>query len=146
MSSRKRYGRKLGSCSTPKKLRLSDNQNGGNCFAINRYVFCELKSGLQVKFEDGILFDSTKVASSLFPTATRCGITEFTDINWDEAITSSVLDLEVRKVDSPKKVTEPQTQSVERILENLLADKVHSVLKETKQIMKNRNVDIESMQ
>lgn len=88
-----------------------------------------------------ILFDSSKVVSNLFPaTASRKAIDDSMVINWSEASTSSVMDF--HGSNSPMKLTAAQQlaePSDERNLERFIEEKLESLLKETKQWMKNKH-------
>lgn len=89
------------------------------------------------------------VSSQLPATTSRKAIDESININWNEAFTSSVLDcrridLPIKAVPSTAQLTDPCN---ERQVERFIMEKLHSVFKETKQLMKNENgIDINSMQ
>lgn len=146
-SATKRFGNKLVSDSTiTKRLRLSDPQNMGSYLGINRYVFDSMGQKYFTKFV--CFFHRAKVATSLLPATTgRRFVDETMNINWNEAFTSSVLDIQCRRIDSPKKVASSKTDPLTNEFERFLEEKLQSWLKETGQLMKNGNgIDIKSVQ
>ncbi len=66
------------------------------------------------------------MVSRLFPTAASGGTIESMDIN----LNPSVLDFECGRIDSSKQVAKSTPMDIDQNSEHLLAEKLHSVLKD----------------